>query len=39
MLNVCNQFISPGHNFYGHHGQPVGEHSIIAVEQILVQSR
>lgn len=27
-------FISPGHNFFGHHGQPPGENSIIAVDQI-----
>src|SRR3954470_15835362 len=24
-------FISPGHNFFGHHGQPAGEHPIIEV--------
>jgi len=27
-------FISPGHNFFGHHDQPAGEHPIVAVEQI-----
>ena len=25
IMQVCNLFISPGQNFYGHHGQPVGE--------------
>jgi MOSC domain-containing protein YiiM len=34
MLRVEHLFISPGHNFFGHHGQPAGEHRIIAVEQI-----
>ena len=34
MVNVCNLFISPGHNFYGHHDQPAGEHPIVPVEQI-----
>lgn len=34
MLRVEHLFISPGHNFFGHHGQPAGERPIIAVEQI-----
>ena len=34
MLQVCHLFISPGHNFFGHHDQPAGEHPIVAVEQI-----
>jgi len=34
MLQVCHMFISPGHNFFGHHGQPAGKHPIVAVEQI-----
>jgi MOSC domain-containing protein YiiM len=34
MIHVCHLFISPGHNFFGHYGQPPGEHSIAAVEQI-----
>jgi len=34
MLRVAHLFISPGHNFFGHHGQPAGEHGIIPVEQI-----
>jgi MOSC domain-containing protein YiiM len=33
-MRVCNLFISPGHNFYGHHGQPPGEHPIVPVRQI-----
>jgi MOSC domain-containing protein YiiM len=27
-------YISPGHNYFGHHEQPPGEHPILAVEQI-----
>jgi MOSC domain-containing protein YiiM len=34
MLRVEHLFVSPGHNFFGHHGQPAGEHPIQAVEQI-----
>jgi MOSC domain-containing protein YiiM len=33
-LEVCHLFISSGHNFYGHHGEPAGEHPIMAVKQI-----
>jgi MOSC domain-containing protein YiiM len=34
MMRVCHLFISPGHNFFGHHGQPAGEHPLVAVQQI-----
>lgn len=34
MLRIEHLFISPGHNFFGHHDQPAGEHPIIPVEQI-----
>jgi hypothetical protein len=34
LMRVEHIFISPGHNFFGHHGQPAGEHGIIAVEHI-----
>jgi MOSC domain-containing protein YiiM len=34
MIRVEHLFISPGHNFYGHHGQPPGEHPILAVDQL-----
>ena len=27
-------FISPGHNFFGHHGQPAGGHAIIDVRTV-----
>lgn len=34
MSRVEHLFISPGHNFFGHHGQPAGGNPIVAVEQI-----
>ena len=34
MIRVEQLFISPGHNFFGHHGQPAGEHPIVAVDEI-----
>jgi MOSC domain-containing protein YiiM len=34
MIRVCQLYISPGHNFCGHHGQPPGTHPLMAVEQI-----
>ncbi len=34
MLRIEHLFISPGHNFFGHHGQPAGGNPIVAVEQI-----
>ena len=33
-MRIEHLFISPGHNFFGHHDQPAGMHAIIAVEQI-----
>jgi MOSC domain-containing protein YiiM len=34
MMRVEHLFISPGHNFYGHHEKPPGTHPIVAVEQV-----
>jgi len=34
MIRVEQIFISPGHNFFGHHGQPAGEHPIVRINQI-----
>lgn len=34
VIRVCQLFISPGHNFYGHRGQPPGEHAIVEQEQV-----
>jgi MOSC domain-containing protein YiiM len=34
MPQVCHLFVSPGHNFFGHHGQPAGQNPIVEVEQL-----
>ena len=34
MIRIEHLFISPGHNFYGPHEQPPGEHPILAVDQV-----
>lgn len=28
-MKICQLFISPGHNFFGHHEQPPGEHPLL----------
>ncbi len=33
-MHVSELFISPGHNYFGHHGQPAGAHPVVAVDQI-----
>ena len=33
MIQVCQLFISPRHNFFGHHGQPAGENPVVEVDQ------
>jgi MOSC domain-containing protein YiiM len=30
-LRIAHIYISPGHNFFGHHGRPAGRHPAIAV--------
>ncbi|HEY5911304.1 MAG TPA: molybdenum cofactor biosysynthesis protein [Verrucomicrobiae bacterium] len=34
MIQVCQLFTSPGHNFFGHHGQPAGRNPILEVDQV-----
>ncbi len=34
MIQVCHLFISPGHNFFGHHGQPMGRNPIVEMERV-----
>ena len=34
VIRICQIFISPGHNFYGRHGSPPGEHATVAVNQV-----
>jgi MOSC domain-containing protein YiiM len=33
-IHVKHLFISPGHNFFGHHGQPAGEHPMLECAEI-----
>jgi MOSC domain-containing protein YiiM len=33
-MRIRHLFISPGHNFVGHHGQPPGAHPILEVTEI-----
>jgi MOSC domain-containing protein YiiM len=33
-VKICHLFISPGHNFLGHHGQTAGEHPTVEVERV-----
>jgi len=33
-IRVVRLFISPGHNFYGHHGQPAGENALSECAEI-----
>jgi len=35
---VRHLFVSPGHNFFGHHGQPAGEHPTQEVDRIRCRS-
>lgn len=34
MMRLDYLYISPGHNFFGHHGGPAGGHAIVAVEAV-----
>ena len=33
-ISIRGLFISPGHNFFGHHGQPPGSHLLHQVDRI-----
>jgi MOSC domain-containing protein YiiM len=33
-IRIKHLFVSPGHNFFGHHGQPAGEHPMIERAEI-----
>ncbi|HUG12219.1 MAG TPA: MOSC domain-containing protein [Opitutaceae bacterium] len=33
-MKIRHIFISPGHNFFGHHGKPAGENQIAEVESV-----
>jgi molybdopterin-guanine dinucleotide biosynthesis protein A len=33
-MKIAGLCISPGHNFFGHHGRPAGEHPLLSVEEV-----
>jgi MOSC domain-containing protein YiiM len=33
-IQVAGLFISPGHNYFGHHDRPAGEHPIVSVPEV-----
>ena len=34
VVSIRHIFISPGHNFFGRHGQPAGEHPVVALKSV-----
>lgn len=34
-MKICQLFVSPGHNYFGHHEKPPGENPLIEREQIV----
>lgn len=34
MMRIHHLLVSPGHNYFGHHGGPSGEHPIVEVERV-----
>jgi len=34
MIRVCHLFVSPGHNFFGHHERPPGQHPVLERDEI-----
>src|SRR5688572_19289874 len=34
MIRIEHLYLSPGHNYFGHHGKPADEHPIIAVPEV-----
>lgn len=34
LIRIEHLFISPGHNYFGHHEKPPGEHPIVAVKEV-----
>jgi MOSC domain-containing protein YiiM len=35
-IRIKHLFISPGHNFFGHHGEPPGEHPMLDCAEVKV---
>ena len=37
-IRIQQLYISPGHNFFGHHGQPAGENPMLAKPEIVCRA-
>jgi MOSC domain-containing protein YiiM len=33
-MRICRLYLSPGHNFFGHHQQPPGEHPLLECAEL-----
>jgi MOSC domain-containing protein YiiM len=33
-VQILQLYVSPGHNYFGHHGKPAGQHPAIAVDSV-----
>jgi MOSC domain-containing protein YiiM len=34
VIRIEHIFVSPGHNYFGHNGQPPGEHALVEVDEV-----
>ncbi len=34
MIRIEHLYVSPGHNYFGHHNQPAGEHPVVPVPEV-----
>ncbi len=37
-IRIAHLYISPGHNFFGHHGQPAGDNPMLAQREIVCRA-
>jgi MOSC domain-containing protein YiiM len=37
-VQIRQIYVSPGHNYFGHHGQPAGENAIVPVGQVTCRA-
>ena len=38
LIRIAHLYISPGHNFFGHHGQPAGDNPMLAQREIVCRA-
>lgn len=39
MIRICHIYVSPGHNFFGHHGQPQGNSPVVELNEVECVAR